>query len=262
MIYHAVMQNSEEWDALRSGRPTASAFFQIVTPGGKLSKSSRKYRNRLIAERRNGGPLLDPQSAYQSEFMQRGHFLESQAVAAYEFLRNVATQPGGFITTDDGSIGCSPDRLVGDDGLLEIKCPSPAVHMGYVLDGVLGVVEDYYPQLQGQLLITERKWVDIVSYSDVPNFPPVIIRVERDEPYIDNLCSALVEFVREMAGKWAALERDHPMIPIREPSKALPDSTEEINEYGEVPSDHPLGVSDADVEAILKAQGLDSEVDF
>jgi hypothetical protein len=239
MVYHKVPQNSDAWDILRLGIPTSSKFSEIVTPGGKPSKSSKRYMHRLLAEWRNGAPLMDPQSQYQSGWMERGHLLEEQAVKAYEFVTNSDTESGGFVTDDAGLIGASPDRLVGEDGLLEIKCPSPAVHMGYMVEGVQSLIGDYWPQLQGQLLITGRKWVDIVSYCDCPGFPPVVIRVQRDEPYIENLQNALVEFVREMMGKRVMLDRDFPQA---SQSKA------------KEPPDDGLGVSDADVDAILAAQ--------
>jgi hypothetical protein len=244
MIYHKCVQNSDEWDRLRCGIPTASAFENIITPSGKTCKSerSRKYMYRLLAEWRFGGPLMDPQSQYQSEWMERGHLLESQAVKAYEMMRDCDTQPGGFVTADEGLIGCSPDRLVGDDGLLEIKCPSPQVHMGYMV--ARSVDETYYPQLQGQLLITERKWVDIVSYSDCPGFPAVIIRVPRDEKYIELLTVALVDFVAEMMKGRVLIEKAYPSKPA---PKSAPVS-EEVGEHGEVDPDHPLGVSQSDLE--------------
>lgn len=258
MIYHEVKQNSDEWDHLRCGIPTSSAFDNIVTPAGKPCKAerSRKYMYRLLAEWRFGGPLMDPQSQYQSEWMERGHLLESQAVAAYELMRDCDTQPGGFVTTDNGLVGCSPDRLVGTDGLLEIKCPSPQVHMGYMV--ARSMDETYYPQLQGQLLITDRQWVDIVSYSDCPGFPAVIIRVPRDEKYIELLTVALVEFMGKMMQCRVLIEKEYP---LKQQGVA---ATEEsaVGEHGEVEPGHPLGVSDEDVEAILSTQERESEVEF
>jgi hypothetical protein len=196
MIVHDVEQNSDTWEKLRCGIPTASEFKKIVTPTGKLSKQADAYIDRLLAEWYYGGPLQDPESTFRTQWMDRGHDLEEQAVRSYEFETGNETEKVGFVTTDDGLVGCSPDRLIGEQGILEIKCPKPENHMGYMRNRAVDA--DYWPQIQGQLSITGREWVDIVSYSDI--FPPVTIRVERDEEYIGNLESALRDFVRKLLG--------------------------------------------------------------
>jgi hypothetical protein len=80
-------------------------------------------------------------------------------------------------------VGCSPDRLVGDDGLLEIKAPLPHTQVEYWISGEVN--ERFQPQLQGQLYVSQRSWVDIVSWHDV--LPKVVIRVEPDEKFIEAL---------------------------------------------------------------------------
>lgn len=184
-LYHCA-QGSEEWLALRLGIPTASEFKRIVTPTGRLSKQSRAYAIWLVTEK-----LLNRQleTFEKTEWMERGSMLEACAVEAYEFEADLITQPIGFITTDDGRYGCSPDRLVGDEGLVEIKCPAPQTQLRYLIDGFDG---DYRPQVQGQLLVSERQWGDWVSYS--PEMPMVRVRVQRDEDYIRGLRAALDEF--------------------------------------------------------------------
>lgn len=228
MIIHNCEQGSERWHRLRLGIPTASNFSKIVTATGKLSKQSDRYMYVLLAEHMYGAPLEDPESAYRSQWMQRGNDKEEPAAQAYEFQTGNTTEKVGFITNDEINLGCSPDRLIGDDGLLEIKVPSPAVHVGYMLTG--SIEQEYTPQLQGQLLLTGRKWVDVVSYC--PPFPLVILRVERDDAYCALLASALDLFVALMLEARSAL----------------------IAKYGdlrppvvkEVPFD-PLGVSDQDL---------------
>lgn len=194
MKIYNVRQNSEAWHELRLGIPTSSEFKRIVTPAGKLSKQSQPYMHRLLAEWWFGAQLEDPETQYQSGWMQRGHELEDQAVRAYELLSESETARIGFVTTDDGMIGCSPDRGVGEEGILEIKCPSPQVHIGYMLSGACE--EEYRPQLQGQLLVTGRAWVDICSYC--PPFPTVIIRVRPLPEFQGNLGPALMSFVEVM----------------------------------------------------------------
>lgn len=186
IVYENLRQGSPEWAKVRMGRPTGSNFDKILTPGGKRSTQATGYLRHLIAELVIGLPLDAPKTSW----MERGTEMEGEAVCWYEFERDTAVKEVGFISTDDGRYGVSPDRLIGDDGLLEIKCPSPAVHVGYMLYSAVDA--DYRTQLQGQLLVTERAWVDICSYH--PAMPPVVVRVERDEEYIAKLATALDEF--------------------------------------------------------------------
>ena len=183
-----VEQGSAEWYRARIGIPTASEFHQIVTPAkGLLSKSSTKYAYRLIAERLLNRPM---ESVEGQQWMERGKELEPKAAAQYEFVNDVELARVGFCTTDDGMIGASPDRIVkGQARGVEIKVPSPTVHIGYLLDGP---GDDYRPQVQGQLWVCEFDAVDFYTYSD--RMPARTIRTGRDEPYIALLRAALEEF--------------------------------------------------------------------
>lgn len=199
MIVHDVVQGSAEWMSLRAGRPTASCFDKILTPTGKASEQAEGYMYDLLAEL-----MLGPLEAPKFPWMERGNDLEADAVAWYGFQRDVELRVIGFCTTDDGLIGASPDRLVGEEGLLECKCPSPGVHLSYFLHPARGVDKKYKPQIQGQLYVTGRKWVDIVSYH--PELPGVIVRVERDEEYIAKLDAGLKMFCQLLAQQRAELE--------------------------------------------------------
>ena len=160
-IYHDVAQYSEAYDRLKLGIPTSSNFHKIITPQGKPSKQWREYACVLIAER-----LLQQRiEFYNSPAMERGLIVEAEAADWYEFDQEVITQRVGFITDDDHTMGCSPDRLVGEDGLLEIKAPLPHTQVEYWISGKLN--ERFWPQLQGQLYITQRSWVDILCWHDV-----------------------------------------------------------------------------------------------
>ncbi len=226
MIIHNVKQNTDEWLALRAGVPTASEFCKILTPGGKISRQAENYMNHLLAERIVGHAIQSD----SNQWMDRGHDLEAEAVKSYEFVRDVETQKVGFITDDTGLIGCSPDRLVGEDRILEIKCPKHTTHVGYMLSGK--VEDDYFPQLQGQLWITGRTSVDIVSYH--PEIRSVVLTVERDEKYINLLACAVGAFVEQMNIQYERL----------------------LAEYGPFDSrvvgigEDALGVSDADLDII------------
>lgn len=173
MKYFNVDQKSEEWVKLRMGIPTASDFSMIMTPAKmQLSKSAYKLAARLIGEKLS--PFLPERAeSYMTRAMEWGVQTEAEARSYYAMERGVDIQNGGFCVSDDGRLGCSPDGLVGDDGLIELKCPEAGTHVEYLLAG--DVPDDYKPQVHGQLIVTGRKWVDFMSYSI--GLPPLIVRV-------------------------------------------------------------------------------------
>lgn len=199
MIFHEVTQGTEAWLKLRAGIPTASAFENIITPGGEKTKGERRvrYMHTLLAERIMGKPVLD----HVSTWMDRGLATEAEAVSYYEFQRNATTKKIGFVTNDAKTIGASPDRGVDADGLLEIKVPKEHTHVFYLLKKKPD--KTYYPQVQGQLWITERKWIDTLSYH--PSMPEALVRTERDDEYIAKLAKAVTEFSAELEKKAAEL---------------------------------------------------------
>lgn len=230
-IVHNCEQNSEEWHRLRLGIPTASCFHRIITPKTlKPSKQADDYLAWLLAEWIYGAPL----DSVQTDYMQRGHDMEPAAVKSYEFETGRKTETVGFITTDDGMIGASPDRLVvGCKRLLEIKAPALQTHVAYMLHR--DVDDDYRVQLQGQLWVSGDEGVDIQSY--YPGLPSVIIPVERDPKYQDALSEALPGFVARLLQARADLEGRYGNL--RQPPPE--------------PKADPLGVSDADVDAYLRS---------
>lgn len=186
-------QNTPEWLAARRGIPTASCFDKIITPAkGELSKSSKTYAYKLLVEKLLNAPLED---GPKSDWMERGNDLESSAANQYGFVNDVDLERVGFITTDDGLIGASPDRLIkGRSAGLEIKVPAPHTHLQYLLDGP---GDAYRVQVQGQLYVCEFDYVDFYSYCD--RMPPRTIRTGRDDAYISLLSSALKAFTEQMA---------------------------------------------------------------
>lgn len=186
MILHDnITQNTPEWHKVRLGLPTASAFDQLITPvKGDPSASADPYENRLVAERITGDPIDDFGG---TQWTERGHELEPEAVAYYEMIKGIDVTHGCFATDDAGTYGASPDCFAGDDGLLEIKCLAPHTHVGMLLNPKAD--RKHYPQLQGQLLVTNKEWVDILFYH--PKLPKLIIRVERDIEYISKLRTAI-----------------------------------------------------------------------
>ncbi len=210
MKIHNVLQSSPEWYALRLGIPTSSAMDRIVTPKGNPSGQSTrdKYMLELLGERISGLPAND----YMSKPMERGKTLESTAVAFYELQRGLDTTPIGFVSNDECTIGGSPDRFVGEDGQMEIKVPTVANHLGFLL-GYGSAYEEYKVQVQSQLWLSGRAWNDVVSYNDI--LPMAIVRIDRDEEFIKILAKHVTEFsdkleskARELAEKgWLAKDK-------------------------------------------------------
>lgn len=192
MKIHDVDQNTDEWMALRAGKPTASAFNQIITSKGEPSTSLKKYAMQLAGGLYAGEPL---DSWEGDKYTERGHEVEAEAVDYYELI-NGPTDQIGFITDDLERYGCSPDRLVGADGLLEIKC-LPKLHIEALLyyKKTKGIPTKHVAQVQGQLLVSERKWVDVLYYHS--DLPKIIIRIEPDKEFIKKLQGQLALVLSE-----------------------------------------------------------------
>jgi predicted phage-related endonuclease len=178
-------QGTDEWFLSRLGVPSASCFDKIVTMKGEPSKQAEKYLFKLAGEKVSG----KAEETYQNDAMKRGVEMEDQARQLYQILTDTQVEQVGFCVAD-GGYGCSPDGLVGEDGMIEIKCPSIAVHVEYLLGGKLP--SDYFQQCQGQLLVTGRKWSDFVSF--YPGLKPLIVRVTPDEKFITALRAELEQF--------------------------------------------------------------------
>lgn len=181
-IIRDIEQGSEEWLQLRLGVATASNFDKIITATGKESTTLPKYALELATQ----CLLTEPEPTYKNEAMQRGNDLEPIAKQAYAEQTLQFVEEITMFKSDCGDFGYSPDGLIGDDGLLEIKCPQATTHAKYLLDNKMPT--DYWQQVQGGLWVSGHKWCDFVSFH--PNFKEkklFIIRVERDEKYIGEL---------------------------------------------------------------------------
>jgi predicted phage-related endonuclease len=186
-------QGSAEWHLARAGIPTASEFECIVAKrkDGKYTADRQKYLLTLLGERMTGEIV----SGYNGGHLERGKVMESEARDLYLFRTGAVARQCGFFVNDDIKAGASPDSVLGDDGLLEVKTKLPALHLELLLAG--GLPAEHKAQVQGQLLVTGRQWVDFVSYW--PKLPLHIVRVERDEPYIAALRQAIADFNGELA---------------------------------------------------------------
>lgn len=189
MTIHDVQQGSVEWLQLRAGIPTASDFDALVTPLGKIriGDGVRSYLAKKVAEAWQGGPLLE----YNSWTMEDGQILESEARPWAEIHFGCDIQQVGFITSDDGKIGCSPDGLISDDCGIEIKCPKVETHVGYLLAGELP--SEYIAQVQGSMFVTGFNQWKFLSYRR--RFPNLVLTIERDEKFQNALADALAQFL-------------------------------------------------------------------
>jgi putative phage-type endonuclease len=160
-----VEQRSEEWFKARLGKVTASRVADVLAKTKTGASASRtNYLTELVVER-----LTSQQSEFfTNEAMQWGTDTEPQARMAYEAEKGVLVDEVGFI--DHSSIlnfGCSPDGLVGEDGLIEIKCPNSKTHIETILSGK--APSKYIPQMQTQMAVTGKAWCDFVSFD--PRLP-------------------------------------------------------------------------------------------
>ena len=192
MIILNVKQGSEAWLEARCGIATASNFGSIVTRTGKLSASRDGYLAKLVAEYFGG-----PGDYFESDWMERGKMLEAEAFDYYALVEKALPERVGFVYRDEGRMcGASPDGLVGDKGLLELKCPSLETHLQYLARDVCP--RDYFAQVQGQIWCSngEREWCDFMSY--YPGMPSLIVRVEPDVGYQAALSKYMPLFVKEI----------------------------------------------------------------
>lgn len=195
-IIESMEQGSQEWLELRLGKVTASKFKDVITNGrgNKPSVTAKTYMIKLVAETLRGEPL----PFFENDAMKWGTETEPQARAMYELKNDVEVKEVAFVELNE-FVGVSPDGLVGDDGLLEIKCPNTETQIKRFLDDV-GLPGDYEAQVQGQLWVTGRQWCDFVSFDPRIDVEASYIqtRVYRDEEYIAKLEEKVSIFVEEM----------------------------------------------------------------
>ncbi len=190
-------QRSPEWFQARCGRVTASRAADVVAKIKSGEAAARKnYRIQLVAERLTGAPQED---GFVSPAMLRGVELEPAAFAAYESATGQMASRVGFLAHLGLPIGASPDGVIGDfDGILELKVPNPATHVGYLKAG--GLPSDYLPQISHLLIVSGAAYVDFMSYG--PNFPEplqtFLVRVYRSDVDLDSYAAALGQFLAEV----------------------------------------------------------------
>lgn len=198
-----IIQGSDAWKQIRCGKVTASRVADVVARTKSGPAASRaNYMAALICERLTGTPA----ETYTNAAMIHGTETEPEARSAYEFYEGVTVQQIAFVHHPKiDQAGCSPDGLVGEDGLVEFKCPQSATHLETLLGQA--VPAKYVDQMQFQMACTGRKWCDFVSYD--PRMPEhmrlFIRRVDRDDKRIEFLETEIAGFLLEMAVKLSEL---------------------------------------------------------
>lgn len=191
-----IEQGTAEWLAQRCGRVTASRIADLMARTKTGWGASRaNYAAQLIAERLTG----TVQDSFTNAAMQWGTQTEPEARRAYEFFVDRDVQLVGFEPHPSIEMaGASPDRLVGDDGLLELKCPQTATHIDTLLNGC--IPDKYVKQMMFQMACTDRQWCDFASYD--PRLPErmrlFVKRVERDDALIAEIEAEVCTFLAEI----------------------------------------------------------------
>jgi len=185
-------QGSDQWFDARMGMITASKFKDVMAKGqGKTRKS---YMYQLAGEMITG----EREDSYSNSYMEWGTLNEPSARAMYELEKGVEVDLVGLITTDGKNVAASPDGLVGNDGSIEIKCPKTTTQIETYLSGKMPT--GHKAQVQGQMWVAERDWVDFISFDPRMNGAASFFctRVYRDEDYIKTLEESCKIFESEL----------------------------------------------------------------
>jgi len=203
MIVHTTLvQGSDEWLKIRLGKITGSMVHNIMSNGrgGKPSAMTQSYMMQLIADKLTG----KPPEQFKSKEMQWGNDYEDEARERYKFESGNDVTEIGFYELND-YVGYSPDGVISDDGLLEIKCPKSTTQVNRFFNSLVSgnnVADEYKPQIQFGLMVTSRKFCDFVSYD--PRLPEktgyLVNRVYRDEEYIQDMQARIIKFTEKMKG--------------------------------------------------------------
>ena len=195
-------QNTPEWLQARVGVITASGFKHVMAKSaGKAgtaaeSKTRQKYLRQKAYEQITGKMA----ESFSNAHTERGHVLEPEAIDAYSFMTDADVSRVGFMKR--GPIGCSPDLLVGDAGMAQVKTLLPELMLELLEDGE--IPSEHRAQMQGEMLVATRFWSDFIGYC--PGLPLFVKRMERDEAYIASLEVGLETFLADLAEYRASIE--------------------------------------------------------
>lgn len=205
-------QGTPEWLQERAGHVTASRAADVLaTIKNGEAATRRQYRVQVCTERLTGIPV----QGYQNAAMLWGTMTEPEARSAYEAATGELVEQVGFIKHPEMEwVGASPDGCIDTDGLLEIKCPESTTHLEWMLEERLP--PKHVPQVQFQLWVTGRQWVEFVSYD--PRFPEPLrlftVRVQRDEAYIATLAAEVQRFLADVQAMCDTLSKRGSLVDI------------------------------------------------
>ncbi|ENN93707.1 lambda exonuclease family protein [Bartonella bovis] len=193
-------QRTPEWFQARLGKVTASNIDSIVDKTAKGSPTSKyeNYKIKLITERLTGKTV----SSYETPAMRWGNEHEDRAIEEYSFIYDTPVSRCGFIPHPTIEMaGASPDGLIGDDGLVEVKCPQETTHVRFLRDSK--IKPEYILQMQFQMACTGRKWCDFVSFNPLftdqaTHLRVKALRIPRDDEQIECINKAVETFLAEI----------------------------------------------------------------
>ena len=187
IIYDKVEQGTDEWLKLRMGKFTASVFPKLF-----MKKDTQGYQdaiNKVVFERLTG----ELPESFSNDWMNRGTELEPVAIDIYENTTFNKVKRIGFIEHSEW-IGCSPDGIVGKDGMLQVKCPKYSTLISYILSDQ--IPKDYMIQMQGEMLVAEKQWSDFYVFH--PKLKPILKRVERNSKMHIEIWDKLFEAIADV----------------------------------------------------------------
>ena len=204
MINHNIAQNTPEWLALRVGKFTASSAAELL-----MDKGCKGYIELIkkITEERFTGEPCESKKFQGNSFTDRGHLFEPLALIDYSTKYFYDVEPMGFVESDNGLYGCSPDGLINENGMIQVKCPIFATQRKYLKivteakqlnlreiysnDIVYKLDSSYYKQMQFELFVAEREYN--IFYSFHPKLKEIHLKIERDEDMIKQIELAIIE---------------------------------------------------------------------
>ena len=197
-------QRTDEWFEARLGKVTASRIYDVLSKTKSGYSATRKnYMAQLLCERLTG----NREESFKTAAMQRGNNIEPKARARYMLETGELVEETGFINHPTINMsGASPDGLVGEDGLIEIKCPNTATHLEFLRTKT--PKPEYLLQMLWQMACTGRKWCDFVSYDDrLPEHLSFqMVRINRDDERIQEIEEEVQKFLHELDEQIAELD--------------------------------------------------------
>lgn len=194
MKIHDVEQRSPEWFEVRRGLVTASSLKDVMSKGrgAEPSKTRLTYLRKLVGEIVSGQPMEN----FTTAAMERGIVMEAEAREWYALSRDVEPELVGFCESADPVMGASPDALIGEDGLLEIKTAAAHIMVEHLSRDPETPPPEHVLQVQGQLLVTGRAWCDLVIYW--PGMPVYVHRCHADRDVQRDITDAVTTFNRDL----------------------------------------------------------------